>query len=178
MATAATLGFDVWTKDVKQAYLQPVSALKRNIFVKQDEFALGKDEFVQLVLPLYGLSESGDYWSRNLIDHCISKVGFRQSSYDLNLLFRRVGQDLVALSGTFVDDLPWRAFRMRLKIFHLTSWARNIPGMESVAASSRSVRVNLRDSLEAAMKDYINRLTCLPSQHMSNMYRSRHHCSG
>jgi Reverse transcriptase (RNA-dependent DNA polymerase) len=63
LALTATLGFNVWTIDVNQAYLQAAVGLQRKIFTKPDVLNLGEDEILQVIKPLYGLSDSGDYWA-------------------------------------------------------------------------------------------------------------------
>jgi hypothetical protein len=69
LAVAAVLGFDVWSTDVNQAYLQSACRLKRELFIQPKEIELGKNEFLQLLLPLYGLAESGDYWGETITDY-------------------------------------------------------------------------------------------------------------
>jgi hypothetical protein len=64
------LDWPIWTTDVRQAYLQSASLLNRAVFLNPNGFSLGKDEFLQLML-LYGLSESGDYWSKTFANHCL-----------------------------------------------------------------------------------------------------------
>jgi hypothetical protein len=59
LAVAAVLGFDLWSTDVNQAYLQSACRLKQELFIHPQELVLGKNEFLQLVLPLYGLEQSG-----------------------------------------------------------------------------------------------------------------------
>jgi hypothetical protein len=67
LAIAAIFCWNIWTTDVQQAYLQSVSLLKKEVFLKTNAIELGTNEFLQLSLPLCGLSESGDYWARHLI---------------------------------------------------------------------------------------------------------------
>jgi hypothetical protein len=105
LAIAAIFDFDVWTTDVQQAYLQSAEFLQKEIFLKTDALELGQDEFMQLILPLYGLSESGDYWGETLTDHHLTGIQFEQSPIDLSLFFKRIGRRLVGLSRTYVDDL-------------------------------------------------------------------------
>jgi Reverse transcriptase (RNA-dependent DNA polymerase) len=63
LAIAAIFGWKVWTQDIRQAYIQSASELKKDVFVKTNALELGPNEFLKLVLPLYGLTESGDYWN-------------------------------------------------------------------------------------------------------------------
>jgi Reverse transcriptase (RNA-dependent DNA polymerase) len=105
LALASIFGFDVWTTDICQAYLQSAEKLKKEIFLKTDAVELGEGEFLQLVLPLYGLSESGDYWSQTLTDHHLTRIKFEQSPIDFSFFFKRIWKRLTGLSGSYVDDL-------------------------------------------------------------------------
>eukprot|EP00171_Calliarthron_tuberculosum_P004009 IDg4009t1 len=59
LALAALHGFDIWTSDVRQVYLQSAEPLSRDIFIKKTlpEFELEPHQCLQLMKPLYGLSE-------------------------------------------------------------------------------------------------------------------------
>lgn len=105
LALAAAFNLDVWTEDVQQAFLQSASNLQPRIFIKPDMLQLGHNEFLQLLLPLYGITEAGDYWGETLSDHCLSRAKLAQTPGDLSLFYRRMGRDLCALSGNYVDDL-------------------------------------------------------------------------
>ena len=60
LALTAMFDFEVWTSDVSQAYLQSSLPLARDVYIKNPvkEFDLSPDECLQLILPLYGLTES------------------------------------------------------------------------------------------------------------------------
>jgi hypothetical protein len=105
LAVASNLDLNVWCEDVKQAYLQSAQRLRRKIFIKPDILQLGKNEFLQLLLPLYLLTEAGDYWTHTLFDHCVGQVQFTQSATDPSFFFRHFGKALVGLSANYVDDI-------------------------------------------------------------------------
>jgi transposase InsO family protein len=105
LALASVFGFDLWSSDVNQAYLQSAEKLQRDIFIRPEELDLGPDELLQLVLPLYGITESGDYWGETLTEHHIKDQQMTQTKQDFSLFFKHVGETLVGLSGAFVDDL-------------------------------------------------------------------------
>lgn len=79
LALAVLHGFDIWTADVRQAYLPSPEPLLREVFIKDPvpEFGLPSNHCLQLLLPLYGLCESGDLWNRILDDHHRSELGMK-----------------------------------------------------------------------------------------------------
>lgn len=105
IALATILGFDVWTMDVKQAYLQSAVALQRDVFIRPDQIELKPGELLKLVQPVYGLSDSGDYWCETFAKFHTNNLRMQQSTGDFALFFRRIANQLVALSGTYVDDV-------------------------------------------------------------------------
>lgn len=74
--------FHVWKTDVRQAYLQSEALLQRNVFLNPTGIVLGKDEVLQLFLPLYGLIEAGEYWKKTLASHVHADVEFEQTPTD------------------------------------------------------------------------------------------------
>ena len=105
LAIAAVLGLDLWSEDLVQGYLQSAEAIKRKTFVKPEGISLGKSEFLQLVLPLYGICESGDYMSKSLSEFITRRLKFKSTPSDPNLFWRRVSAEMVQLCATYVDDL-------------------------------------------------------------------------
>jgi Reverse transcriptase (RNA-dependent DNA polymerase) len=71
LAMASIFDWPIWTTDARRAYLQSASLSRRAVFLNPNEISIGKDEVLQLMVPLYGLGESGDYWSKTLADHCL-----------------------------------------------------------------------------------------------------------
>jgi hypothetical protein len=51
---------------------------------------LGKNDLLQLLLPLYGLAKSGAYWGETITGHYLLELQFAQSPIDLVLFFKRV----------------------------------------------------------------------------------------
>lgn len=67
LSVFSTLGFRDFSHDVTQAYLQSKYKLTRIIYIKpkpQGRVILGlrDGDIFELVRPLYGLCDSGDYW--------------------------------------------------------------------------------------------------------------------
>jgi hypothetical protein len=66
---------------------------------------LMQDELLQVIKPLYGLSDSGDYWAETVVQHHLRALRMSQPTADFSLFFRIVAGELAGLSGTHVDDL-------------------------------------------------------------------------
>lgn len=117
LALAAMYGFEVWATDINQAYLQAASNLHRKVFVSPDILPLRPDEILQVVRPLYGLADSGDYWGETLDDHHLRELKMERLSGDLSLFFKHASGKLVGASGTYVDDI----IRIGAKEFRISS---------------------------------------------------------
>ena len=107
LALAAIHGFDIWTSDVRQAYLQSTEPLTRNIFIKRPvpEFELDPSQCLKLLKPLYGLCESGDMWHATLDNHHIQDLGMMPLRSDPALYLLVTNGLLKGISGGYVDDL-------------------------------------------------------------------------
>ena len=113
MALATALGFDRWTMDINQAYHHSAEKLKREIFVKPDILELSADELLQVIKPLYGLSDAGGYWGETLTAHHKDQLAIEKTTGDVSLFFKRVAEKLVGPSGSYIDDI----IRARKKAF-------------------------------------------------------------
>jgi hypothetical protein len=80
------MGFKVWTQDVTQAYLQSAGILAREVYVDKPapELELNTDQALKLLIRLYGLADSGDFWYRELANHH-RKMGMRTLATDKSL---------------------------------------------------------------------------------------------
>ena len=105
IAIAAVFGFSLWSKDVSQAYLQSAEKLMRDVYVRPTkEFNLGADQLLKLLKPLYGLSDSGDYWHVTFANHLQHDLGMISTAGDLSLFFKMVNGKLPGVTGAYVDD--------------------------------------------------------------------------
>jgi hypothetical protein len=116
MAIASIFGFRLASVDVAQAYLQAAEPLLRDIYVKlpPGTIELDETELVQLLKPLYGLSESGDYWASTLNDVLLSRMNLTQAQSDMTVFFRKLATRLVLIHGSHVDDIIHAAPREEL----------------------------------------------------------------
>ena len=105
IAIAAMFGFRIWAQDVAQAYLQSAEALQREVFIRPTgELRLGRDQLLRLLKPLYGLTDSGDYWHQTFSRHLKEYLTMRPTAGDLSLYIRRIHDELEGLVGAYVDD--------------------------------------------------------------------------
>lgn len=105
VALAAVFGFRLWSQDVSQAYLQSAEKLMREVYVRPTkEFNLSEDNLLRLLKPLYGLSDSGDYWHSTFSNHLQHDLNMTQTTGDLSLFFKAIEGKLRGLTGAYVDD--------------------------------------------------------------------------
>jgi Reverse transcriptase (RNA-dependent DNA polymerase) len=72
----AVFGFRLFSVDVTKTYLQSAFKLMRDVHVTPtDEFELRPDQVLKLLKPLYGLSDSGDYWGATIRRHFDEDLG-------------------------------------------------------------------------------------------------------
>lgn len=64
LEVAVLFGFDTWTADGRQAYLQSSMPLQRDVYIKSSAsgLELQPDQCLKLLRPLYGLCEYGNLW--------------------------------------------------------------------------------------------------------------------
>lgn len=76
-----------------------------DVFIKPDIISFSNDVLPQLIKPIYGLTESGEYWHETLRVHQRQDLSMKATTTgDYSLLFRRVSNLLIDLSGTYIDD--------------------------------------------------------------------------
>eukprot|EP00173_Palmaria_palmata_P003801 Plantae.Rhodophyta-Palmaria_palmata.ctg414.p1 GENE.Plantae.Rhodophyta-Palmaria_palmata.ctg414~~Plantae.Rhodophyta-Palmaria_palmata.ctg414.p1 ORF type:complete len:240 (+),score=24.17 Plantae.Rhodophyta-Palmaria_palmata.ctg414:3659-4378(+) len=100
LSMASILRFRVWTVDISQAYLQSASENMRDIFLEPPkEMELSSDELLKLMLPLYGLADSGDRWHPTLYHRHFSDLRMEKLDTEPSFYFRSIADILVGLSG-------------------------------------------------------------------------------
>ena len=174
VALATAFGFDIWSTDINQAYLQSASELKRDVFIKPNMLELGTDELIQIVKPLYGLPESEDYWGETLTRHHLDQLRMQQAEEDFSLFFYHIGRTLAGLSGTYVDDILRTGNpsfkKYSTKLTNDAFDAKNLVENEFTFTGLRiSGPLELRNFSQTA---YIKRLSCLAKNSSFDMFRS------
>lgn len=106
-ALASFLSLDIWSADVTQAYLQSSSPLMRDVFIRNpvEDFNLGPDEVLQLVKPLYRLSESNNMWNETLGKHLREDLGMRTLKSYLALYTLKKDWELIVINANYDDDI-------------------------------------------------------------------------
>jgi Reverse transcriptase (RNA-dependent DNA polymerase) len=103
---AAVFGFRLFSVDVTQAYLQSALKLMRDVYVTPtDKFELRPDQVLKLLKPLYGLSDSRDYWEatmRRLFDEDLGMTGL---TGDAAMFIKTNRGELSGMICSYVDDL-------------------------------------------------------------------------
>lgn len=106
VALAAIFRFKLLTTDATEAYLQSARGLMRNIYIESTtEFELGKDQVLNLLNPIYDLSDSGDYWGKNLSFRFLKEREMTQVTSDSEILFYYLSNELHGLCATYFEDL-------------------------------------------------------------------------
>ena len=124
LALATILGLKIPVADWRHGYAQTKSPLLRKVFVKPNELKLEANEKVQVVKPVYGLADAGEYWSDTLRNHLREHCKFKKSTTDLALWLKSVGSKLCALVATYVDDVLLAATEKALHEFDKISQER------------------------------------------------------
>ena len=107
IAIATIYSFTVWTQDISQAYLQSKDKLSRKVYIRPGpEFNLSKEQLLELLKPLYGLSDAGDYWDVTIVDFTKNDLHMTSTSLDPSFFYRRneTTSELDGLTGIHVDD--------------------------------------------------------------------------
>jgi hypothetical protein len=104
LALSSVFGFDLWSSDFNQAYLQSAEQLQRDIFIYPDKLIAAPKNYYNLYYTIR-YTESGGYWVKTLTEHHTNDLGMTQTKRDFSLFFKHATSKLLGLSGAFVEDL-------------------------------------------------------------------------
>ena len=65
---------------------------------------IGSDTLLKLVKPLYGICDSGDYWSATLNDIIRNSLKLQPTTGDGAIYYENGNEDFVGILGAYVDD--------------------------------------------------------------------------
>lgn len=166
LVLAAAHKFTVWTSDVRQAYLQSEQVLSRPVFLRDPvkKFDLGENKALQLLKPLYGLSESGDIWYRILDRHHRSDLEMNPLRSDPALYVRMEQGSLIGILGTYVDDMIragntkfWKTPKKTEERFDMEE-AKKVP----CTSTGFALLENVNGVLWLDQHDYLSKIKVLP----------------
>lgn len=165
LSLAAIFKLGIWTIDIKQAYLQSAHALKRDIYCKTNILRLNHDEYLKLVLPLYGLTESGDYWGDTCVSYHVNKLGLYQSKIDFSLYWKNTHNSKL-FSAVYVDDILQAGSReTKDDVFQKISSRFECKPAKSLPFTFCGVRISEKlDVVQVDMEDHISRLQEITDQ--------------
>lgn len=100
-------GLCLFSSDVIKSYIQSLEKLERRSLINPTkEFNLKKRELFELLKPLNGLSESGDYWGRSFKYHLKKESRMESIIFDTALFYKPWGDKLIWICANYVDDTP------------------------------------------------------------------------
>lgn len=175
LALATILGFEVWDLDVKQAYLQSGSKLQRAVYIKPDIIELDQNELIQILKPLYGLSESGDYWCETNSKFHIHELLMQQATGDFGLFFKTIMDKLVCISGSYVDDILQAGTAEEKKIIQQKfkeKFDATFSDKKTFTYTGMKVDTSNPQLRTLSQSEYINRLEYLDKNASFKKYRS------
>lgn len=175
VAVAAIFGFDLWSMDVRQAYLQAATPLLRDVYVEppRDVLNLNQGELLKLLKPLYGLSDAGDYWAKTLSSFHTQHLRMRQATGDFSLFMRHVAGKLVGMSATHVDDLLCVGTSEFTKDMQSHLHERfEMSNADQAPLTFTGIEVTSKP-YGLRQRSYIRRLTALPQQARFDDFRSQ-----
>lgn len=91
----------------KLAYLQSTEPLTRRVFIKNPskEFELNRDEYFELLKPLFGLRNSEDLRHKTLLELLTNDLNMQPTKADPSLYFINRLSKLIGINGSYVDEL-------------------------------------------------------------------------
>lgn len=89
----------------RHIYKSADEKLMRHVYVRPTkELKLSANRLLRLLRPLYGLSDSGDYWHKTFSKHLQQDLMMTPTTGYLSLFFKSVHGKLQGLTGAYVDN--------------------------------------------------------------------------
>jgi len=78
----------LYSRDITQAYVQSLTTLNRDFFIRPPpDLGLQPGSILQVLKPLYGIPEAGNHWFNTYHRYHTDDLGLTQSTFDPCLLF-------------------------------------------------------------------------------------------
>ncbi|PXF46968.1 Transposon Ty1-PR3 Gag-Pol polyprotein [Gracilariopsis chorda] len=82
-------GFQLWSADIKQAYIQSKVPLTHDVYLRPvPELGLPISRLLKIQRPIYGMTEAGDLWSFTFMSHITEELKMTPFTSDRAFLFR------------------------------------------------------------------------------------------
>jgi len=175
LALASAYEFDIWSSDIKLAYLQSTEPLIRRVFIKNPapQFELDPSECFELLKPLYGLSDAGDLWHMSLHKHLTNDLHLVPTKTDQSLYFSFRRGELIGINGSYVDDLLRAGTEEFKNDCQITHRFFETSGDDSPPFTFAGFTVNKTStSLTIDQTFYLKKLECLESDSNFSDFRS------
>ncbi len=106
--------YDLYLRDISQAYVQSTTHLNREFFVRPPvELGLPSNAILKIIKPLYGVPEAGNHWFNTYHSHHREKLSMTQSTYDPCLLYTENSSSSgFGIVGLQTDDTLFLADKM------------------------------------------------------------------
>lgn len=102
--------YDLYLRDISQAYIQSTTHLNREFFVRPlQELELQSDSILKIIKPLYGVPKAGNYSFNTYHRHQLEKLSMTQSTYDPYLLYADNDSSGFEVVGLQTDDILFLA---------------------------------------------------------------------
>ena len=107
LAMAALSLFDVWSGDIKPAYVQSTEPLTRRAFITNPSphFELEAHQCFELLRHLYVLYDAVDLCNQSLRKHLVEDLELEPTKVDPSLYYSLRLGELLGINGTYVDNL-------------------------------------------------------------------------
>ena len=143
LSTAASMDWEVRTRDISQAFVSSEYDLLREVYiVPPKEANRPKDELWRLLKPLYGLPESSLLWYSTYAGHLCAIVGLECDSIDPCLFYKSISNSTTdhGLLTMQVDDTLLAGTKKFLEIEE--QHAHRFPTKPSTVIDSKPVQFN------------------------------------
>lgn len=110
VSTSAILDFRLFAHDITQAYLQSQDGFTRQLYLRPKPadrhlFDMEEDELLEILLPLYGVCDAGDYWHATFTAHIEGDLMMSSLTSDPSMFYKRNDAGALAgVLGAYVDD--------------------------------------------------------------------------
>ena len=179
VSVSAIKGFRLFSHDVRQAYLQSEDKLTRKVFLlpkKMDlkYFGLCEEDIFELLKPIYGMTDAGDYWGVTVDRHAKQDLGLVPLLGDPSLYVKRNEEDVDGLLGMYVDDvfLGGNVEMQRLTELTLKRFDSKKRVWDNIEFFGTSIQTEDGGLFSITQEQYIKRLKPIPMDASFQSFRS------